>query len=189
MTNLFSIISFAVLRRALAFSALAVAASLMVASQAVAAGGGSSSGGGTTTPPADCTNDSTDCEDDKLHDNQVYDLGASLAQAGRYERAIEVLLSANDLDDPRILNYLGYSHRKLGRIGTGIAYYGRALDINPDFVLAREYLGEGYVSIGRIDKAEEQLDEIAQRCGVSCEEYVQLAQVIADARNGVTAEW
>jgi tetratricopeptide (TPR) repeat protein len=159
----------------------------------VAAAPGFAAGTGTSDPapapqPAPCPEGQT-CEDTKNHDDDVYRQGVTLAKAGDYERAIAVLMTASNQNDPRVLNYIGYSYRKLGQFGTGIAYYGRALDLNPDFVLAREYLGEGFVSIGRIDKAEEQLAEIEQRCGAHCTEYQELAQVISDARNGQTSEW
>jgi tetratricopeptide (TPR) repeat protein len=81
-----------------------------------------------------------------------------------------------------VLNYTGYSHRKAGRLDIGITYYRKALAINPNFVLAREYLGEGYVAAGRIDLARAELSEIATRCGTSCEEYADLARAI-DAAN------
>jgi tetratricopeptide (TPR) repeat protein len=81
------------------------------------------------------------------------------------------------------LNYTGYSHRKAGRLETGITYYRKALAINPDFVLAREYLGEGYVAAGRIDLAKVELAEIGKRCGVACEEYKDLSKAIETAVN------
>jgi hypothetical protein len=55
------------------------------------------------------------------------------------------------------------------------------LAIDPDFVLAREYLGEGYVAAGKLDLARDQLREIGNRCGTNCEEYIELAEVISGA--------
>jgi tetratricopeptide (TPR) repeat protein len=49
-----------------------------------------------------------------------------------------------------VLNGLGYSHRKLGLLDEAIGYYRRALALDPSYVLAREYLGEGYVAAGKI---------------------------------------
>lgn len=108
---------------------------------------------------------------------QKYEQGRLLAKTGRYDEAIAVLKSA-DLSDPHVLNYLGYSYRKSGDLKTAIGYYKAALKINPDFVLAREYLGEGYVKAGRIDLAKLELAEIAKRCGKGCQEYVELAALI-----------
>jgi hypothetical protein len=45
-------------------------------------------------------------------------------------------------------------------------------------VLAREYLGEGYVAAGRIDLAQIELNEIKKRAGVDSEEYKDLAKAI-----------
>ena len=68
-------------------------------------------------------------------------------------------------------------------IETGIAYYHQALAIDPDYVLAREYLGEGYAAAGNVELAREQLQEIGTRCGTNCEEYLELAEVIASAQD------
>jgi len=111
-----------------------------------------------------------------------YEAGRHYAYIGRYEDAITLLDPIAHERDPRVLNMLGYSHRKLGFFDTGLAYYRRALDIDPNFVLAREYLGEGYVAIGRIDLAREQLALIARSCGVDCKEYRELDTVISAAR-------
>ncbi len=85
-------------------------------------------------------------------DDKLYLQGRTLAKSGEYARAIQLLKTA-DQTDPHVLNYLGYSYRKSGDVTTGIKYYKLALAIDPDFVLAREYLGEGYVKAGRIDLA------------------------------------
>ncbi|GAB4231570.1 MAG: tetratricopeptide repeat protein [Methyloligellaceae bacterium] len=112
-----------------------------------------------------------------LKDEERYKQGWALAKHGYYEKAIEVLKTA-DQNDPRVLNYLGYSYRKSGDLKTGIRYYKAALAIDPNFVLAREYLGEGYVKAGRLDLAKLELEQIKKICGTTCEEYVELAQVI-----------
>ena len=117
-----------------------------------------------------------------LTDEELYQQGRALAKQGHYDWALDVLATIQNQDDPRVLNYTGYSHRKAGRLDIGITYYRKALAINPNFVLAREYLGEGYVAAGRIDLARAELSEIATRCGTSCEEYVDLAKAI-DAAN------
>lgn len=109
--------------------------------------------------------------------NDLYDRGRLLAKTGKYDEAIKVLKTA-DQNDPHVLNYLGYSYRKSGDLTTAIGFYKAALKINPDFVLAREYLGEGYVKVGRIDLAKLELAEIGKRCGKGCKEYVELASVI-----------
>jgi hypothetical protein len=113
-----------------------------------------------------------------LPDEDLYQEASNLAQAGEYDWALTVLASIRNQSDPRVLNYTGYSLRKSGRLEEAIGYYRKALAINPNFVLAREYLGEGYVAAGRIDLAKIELSEIAWRCGTTCEEYQELAEHI-----------
>jgi tetratricopeptide (TPR) repeat protein len=178
------------------FLATALACS---ASFALAAGSGSSSSGTKTTAPSvspkkagcksgfvavkrngkmKCTKKTTELTDDEL-----YQQGEALALEGEYAWALDVLGSIKNQNDPRVLNYTGYSHRKSGRLETAITYYRKALVINPNFVLAREYLGEGYVVAGRIDLAKVELGEIASRCGTHCTEYQELNSAIKTAVN------
>jgi tetratricopeptide (TPR) repeat protein len=113
-----------------------------------------------------------------LPDEDLYQQASALAQAGEYDWALTVLGAIRNQNDPRVLNYTGYSLRKSGRLDEGISYYRKALAINPNFVQTREYLGEGYVAAGRIDLAKVELSEIARRCGTTCEEYQELAEHI-----------
>ena len=167
-------------------------------SAAFAAGGGSSgSTGGATTSPA---NPALNCKKGEvvkkvsvngamvkkcvkvgagiLPDEDLYQQGRLLAKAGEYDWALQVLAAIQNQNDPRVLNYTGYSNRKAGRLEIGIAYYQKALAIDPNFVLAREYLGEGYVVAGRTDLAQIQLSEIKNRVGVDSEEYKDLSKAI-----------
>jgi tetratricopeptide (TPR) repeat protein len=119
----------------------------------------------------------------ELTDEELYNQGAALALDGEYAWALEVLGAIKNQNDPRVLNYTGYSHRKSGRLETAVSYYRKALEINPNFVLAREYLGEGYLAAGRVDLAKVELGEIARRCGTQCTEYQELNKAIATAIN------
>lgn len=107
--------------------------------------------------------------------DDIYYAGYWLGESGDYEGAIAVLKQAEDTNDPRLLTYIGYSARKLGNVEGGIAYYMRALSIDPNYSKAREYLGEGYLQKGDLASAKDQLNEIAARCGKSCAEYVELS--------------
>ncbi|MCV3242985.1 tetratricopeptide repeat protein [Mesorhizobium sp. ZC-5] len=110
-----------------------------------------------------------------VDDDSIYETGRSLAMEGRYGEAIEVLSLAKDKTDPRILNYLGYSHRKQGRVLVGLGYYQEALRNNPEYTLVREYMGEAHLQLGDVASAKEQLSEIEKRCGKGCSEYTELA--------------
>ena len=114
----------------------------------------------------------------KIDDDSIYEYGRMLALSGRYGEAIETLSLAADKSDPRILNYLGFSHRKQGRVDVGLGYYEEALKANPDYILAREYMGEAYLQLGDVASARNQLEEIAKRCGAGCDEYTELARQI-----------
>jgi tetratricopeptide (TPR) repeat protein len=111
-------------------------------------------------------------------DDDLYHQGYVLAKAGEYDWAIEVLSSVKNQNNPDVLNMLGYSNRKAGRTDLGISFYAKALELRPDFTLAREYLGEGYVAAGKIDLAKAQLEEIKKICGTTCEEYKDLSEAI-----------
>lgn len=116
-----------------------------------------------------------------LTDEQLYQQGRALAREGQYDWAIEVLELVQNQRDPRVLNYIGYSHRKAGRLDIGITYYRQALAIDPNFNLAREYLGEGYIAAGRVDLAMGELAAIEKSCGEQCDEYKQLQAAITAA--------
>ena len=112
----------------------------------------------------------------------LYEEAVRLARVEEdFSAALEILRGL-DQEDPKVLNYIGYSTRKSGDILMGMTYYYKALERNPDYVLARAYLGEGYLQLGRLDLAEQQLEEIASRCGASCSEYAELEAAIAKAR-------
>ena len=155
-------------------------------------GGSSSSGGGDASPTAkSCksgqvwnkkTKKCVKAQSGVLPDEELYQQGRALAKEARYDWAIEVLSTIQNQDDPRVLNYLGYANRKAGRLDIGITYYTKALAIDPNFNLAREYLGEGYLAAGRVDLAMAQLADIARSCGTQCEEYKDLSAAIEAAR-------
>ncbi|PWK72616.1 tetratricopeptide repeat protein [Aminobacter sp. AP02] len=113
-----------------------------------------------------------------IDDDSIYETGRALAMNGKYDEAIKVLTLAADKTDPRILNYLGYSHRKAGRVLVGLGYYQEALRNNPDYALVREYMGEAHLMLGDVAAARVQLSEIEKRCGKGCREYGMLEENI-----------
>ena len=173
------------MRRRLLIQVMAVAALPLFAAPAFTAGEGGGGGGGGDTPK--CKKGEVwdkklkKCVAPKygmLDDDNIYEAGHDLAMAGRYDEAIAVLSLAANKQDPRILNYLGYSHRHSGRITVGLGYYEEALRINPDYTLVREYLGEAHLQRGDVGAAKAQLAEIEKRCGKGCKEYAELATQI-----------
>ena len=49
---------------------------------------------------------------------------------------------AEDAQHPDVYNLLGFALRKTGDYATSLAYYTKALELEPDHRAAREYLGE-----------------------------------------------
>jgi tetratricopeptide (TPR) repeat protein len=156
----------------------------LLAAPAFTAGGGGGGGGepSNTCPKGKVYDNKTkkcvDAQRGAVDDDSLYLAGRALAEQGRYGEAITLLSLAADKTDPRILNYLGYSHRKAGRVTVGLGYYQEALRHNPDYTLVREYMGEAYLQQGNVEAAKEQLTEIEKRCGKGCEEYAELAEQI-----------
>ncbi|MDW6022371.1 tetratricopeptide repeat protein [Mesorhizobium sp. BAC0120] len=165
--------------------AVALAAALIISPVLVSSAFPAGGGGGSTTqqcPKGQVRDRNGKCVAPKqgmLDDDTLYENGAALAKAGRYDEAITVLGYIQNKADPRVLNYLGYAHRKSGRIQVGLGYYEEALRLNPNFVLTREYLGEAYLTLGDLASAKNQLNEIEKRCGKGCDEYTALASQIA----------
>jgi tetratricopeptide (TPR) repeat protein len=171
----------------LAASALLVLP-LLAAPALTAGGGGGGADPGTTCPKGKVYDKKTkkcvDAQRGAVDDDSLYAAGRHLAEQGRYGEAITLLSLAADKTDPRILNYLGYSHRKAGRVTVGLGYYQEALRHNPDYTLVREYMGEAYLQQGNVEAAKEQLTEIEKRCGKGCEEYAELAKQIDEYLKG-----
>lgn len=114
-----------------------------------------------------------------IPDNELYAQGYLLAKTGEYDWALSAFNAMVDQQTPETLTMIGYSNRKAGRLEIAVSYYDQALAMQPDYVKAREYLGEGYVAAGRVDLAKLQLAEIAKRAGTSSEEYIDLSKAIA----------
>lgn len=111
-----------------------------------------------------------------------YAAARALVEAGDYEKAIAALGALGKMEDPRVLNWLGFSSRKLGRTDEAVDFYQKALTIAPEFTPAHEYLGEAWLQEKDIAKAKEELKAIETLCGgTSCEEYEDLAKSIAAA--------
>lgn len=119
--------------------------------------------------PADSTND----------DNARLNVVRELAYAGYYQAALDVLDTLDNPAAPLALTYYGFAHRKAGRIGLGMAYYDAALAADPDNLLARSYMGQGFVASGDMVQAQVQLTEIRMRGGRDTWPELALAQAIA----------
>ncbi len=112
-----------------------------------------------------------------MTDDDLYYAAIDLAKSGSYSEARDLLYRIKNQNQPRVLNYLGFTTRKLGDVDEGLKYYKMALKLDPNYHLARAYMGEGYLKKGDLPKAKEQLVELETRCG-KCKAYVELSKSI-----------
>ena len=81
----------------------------------------------------------------------------------------------SDKKNPDILNYMGFTSRKIDNFKEAENYYLKGLDLDPKHNGINEYLGELYVQTNRMDKANERL-AVLKNC--DCEEYQELELII-----------
>lgn len=111
---------------------------------------------------------------DGLSDAEAFYAGYWLAREGRYAEALSYL-RVPKTPDARTLTYIGFATRKLGDVDAALPYYARALSLDPDYAVARAYLGEAHLARADLARARAELAEIARRCGTACPEYDDLA--------------
>jgi len=101
----------------------------------------------------------------QLDNDTLYQAARELAYAGRPDDALVVLSVMTEGQTDRVLTYMGFANRKAGRVELAMKYYQEALAKNPDNILARSYMGQGFVAEGQLQLASAQLDEIVARGG------------------------
>ena len=104
----------------------------------------------------------------------------------QYSDAIVKLNDAlvTDSKNADIYNYLGFSHRKLGKMEDAAFFYNKALEINPKHKGALEYQGEMFLTLNQIGKAEENLKKLDKICFLGCSEFDKLKKSIMDKKLG-----
>ena len=102
----------------------------------------------------------------------------------KYEQAIEELAGElkENPEDADLLNLYAFSNRKLQRFDVALEHYLKALEIEPEHRGANEYLGELYLQLGQLGKAEERLVVLDDACFFGCREYDKLKQAIVEYR-------
>jgi tetratricopeptide (TPR) repeat protein len=107
-----------------------------------------------------------------------------LVKERQFQEALPLLkrVVARDPGNADAYNYLAFSQRKIGLLDEAMSNYMRALDLDPEHIGAREYLGELYLQLGQRDKAEEQLAILVRLCPLGCEAREDLAQAIAESK-------
>lgn len=116
-----------------------------------------------------------------LDTDALYEQVRALSYDGRYADA-QILLAQMPADDDRTMTYMGFTHRKMGNAEAAMAYYSSALDRNPANILARSYMGQGFVEKGDIKGALAQLREIRSHGGTGTWAEASLRTAIATGR-------
>jgi len=147
--------------------ALALAVAVLVAHSGTvevwAAGGGGNNSGSSSSAGGD------------------FSKAKRMVEAADYQSAIPLLqrVVRQSPKNADAFNLLGYSHRKLGDREKALKNYQKALALEPEHLGANEYLGELYLEMQDLPKAEERLSVLSQACS-DCEEYEELkAQIEA----------
>ena len=111
----------------------------------------------------------------------LYKQAKELVDAKQYAQAIPLLQKSIQQkgEYADALNLLGYSNRKLGDMSKAMTYYTKALNKEPKHLGANEYMGELYLEMNNLPKAEERLVVLKGACG-DCEEYEDLDGQIKD---------
>ena len=136
--------------------------------------------GSDDTEPPSPTPTSTECPDGQVWDEEAkacleadagnltdedrYRAVRELAYAGRFDAA-GIVLDAMPPQSDAVLTYRGFIARQQGDWLAALDSYTRALEVNPDNILARSYLGQGLALRGETAAAERQLAEIRKRGG------------------------
>ena len=144
---------------AMAFALLVCA--LLATGPALAAGAGSGSQPGASADPD-------------------YTRAVALIEKGDFAGALPLLRKAETKtpDSADVHNWLGYALRNLKRYDAALKHYRIALRLEPRHRGANEYLGELYLVLGQLEKAEERLAVLDRACLFGCEEYTELKEAI-----------
>jgi Flp pilus assembly protein TadD len=96
------------------------------------------------------------------------------------KRLHQAALRAPDSAD--LQNYLGYAYRNLGKLDLAFRHYRRAIELSPRHRGAHEYIGQAYLMVNDLAKAEEHLAALERICLLPCDELDDLKQSIAAYR-------
>ena len=152
------------------FRAVAIVALGLLALPAVGYAAGSSSSSEEAKP--DLYKQAEDLIDDEEYGKAIPLLQQSIQEKGEYADA---------------LNLLGYANRKLGDKAKAMTYYTKALNMEPNHLGANEYMGELYLELNNLPKAEERLAVLKGACG-NCEQFEELDDKVKDYKkaHGIT---
>ena len=163
------------MRTIIAAALLLGTSALALPGMAAAAGGGGGGGGdgARTSAPV------------KPEDPQ-YGQGVKAIKAGKFAEAITLLdgVVARDNTNADAYNWLAYATRKNGDPAKAIPIYEKALTLDPKHRGAHEYIGEAYLMVKDLARAQQHLAALESICLLPCEELSDLKDKIAAYRSG-----
>lgn len=111
-----------------------------------------------------------------------YKMAETLIAKENYPKALAALALVIE-DEPKnadAWNLKGFSHRKIGDYDASYQAYQTALALDPKHRQAMEYMGELYLTLGKLDEAEALLARLKKACSYNCKYRDMLAKAIAD---------
>ncbi len=110
-----------------------------------------------------------------------FERGQQAFRDGDWEGAVGYFKKtvADDANNAEAYNLMGYSYRRMGQADPAFEAYAKALDIDPKHRGANKYLGETYLLVSDVEKANAQLALLKDLCGKQCKETVKLQKAIA----------
>ena len=106
--------------------------------------------------------------------------GEKAAMDGNFEAAVGYFSQVVNTDPTSTdaYNLLGFSYRKLGNVDLAFENYNAALEIDANHLGANEYIGELYLEIDDLAKAEKHLEVLDAACFYGCDAYSDLKSAI-----------
>jgi tetratricopeptide (TPR) repeat protein len=103
-------------------------------------------------------------------------------KAEAYDKAIPLLFKLDKTypNEPEVLNWLGFTHRKLKDYPNAKRYYDAALAVEPTYRPALEYQGMWFIETGDIPSAKKNLEKLQMICR-ACEETKDLEDALKAA--------
>jgi tetratricopeptide (TPR) repeat protein len=136
--------------------------------------------GGNTPGQSDPAPNSDAPAEDEARTSDEYEAAVDFIEENKYHAAIAELEKAL-VKYPKsadVLNYLAYCNRKLNETDKAMAYYRDALAINPKHRGVHAYLGELFLQMDNLKKAEKELTTLGLLCPEGCEEQLDLKEAI-----------
>ena len=116
---------------------------------------------------------------------KLYDKAYELVYYKKFDKSIKLLekiAKRKDLGEKKadVYNLLGFSYRKQSEpnLDKALDAYRIALEANPEHLGAHEYLGELYITLGNLKKANEMLLKLETIAGTKTMEYRKLKKAI-----------